>query len=163
MDDPSEELNDGVERLEKRLRALGTRNPRCSYPSCAERDPFSLTGAHPELLCREHAADRDGRSWTERHHVATQANDPRTVPIPANDHAVLTSYLPDWPRETLRNPDGSPLLRAAATIRGWLDVMRLLLERAVGGIPDFLERLDAYLREELGSRWWDDFRARSVA
>ena len=77
------------------------------------------------------------------------------MPIPANDHAVLTDRQHDWPAATLRNLDGSPLLVAAAALRGWLDVLRLLIERTVGWIPDALERLDDALRKHLGPGWWD--------
>jgi hypothetical protein len=56
--------------------------------------------------------------------------------------------------ETLRNPDGSPLLRAAASIRGWLDTLRLIMERTVGWVPAFLEWLDARLRVTIGVQWW---------
>ncbi len=151
----------GSDRLEERLRSLGTRNPRCSHPGCAETDPFALTGVDPHILCAEHRADAEGRSWIEGHHVAGRANDPSHVRgIPANDHSVMTlSYQVEWPRETLRNPDGSPLLRAAAAVRGWLDELRLVIERTVGWVPELLERLDAWLREQKGPRWWDDFIA----
>jgi hypothetical protein len=36
-------------------------------------------------------------------------------------------------------------------------VLRLLLERTVGWVPRFLERLDAWLRVKLGERWWEEF------
>lgn len=62
----------------------------------------------------------------------------------------------DWPVRTLRNPHGSPLLAAAAAMRGWLDVLRLILERTVGYIPAFLEELDKKLCERLGNRWWEE-------
>lgn len=160
-DDLFNDLPESERRLEERLGALGTRTPRCSHPGCSETDPFALSGVHPQIVCAEHRADRDGRSWTEAHHWQGQANDAEDVsPIPANDHAVLSNkYQGEWPRETLRNPDGSPLLQAAAALRGWLDAMRLIIERTVGWIPPLLEVLDAYLRQKLGPRWWDDFLA----
>jgi hypothetical protein len=78
--------------------------------------------------------------------------------VPANDHSTLThKHQANWPRDTLRNPDGSPLLRAAAATRGWLDALRLIVERTVGWVPSFLERLDAWLRSKLGDRWWEEF------
>jgi hypothetical protein len=125
---------------------------------CEETDPFAMSDTHPNLICAEHRADASGRSWIEGHHVPGRANDPDDVVFPpANDHAVLTELQRFWPRETLRNPDGSPLLRAAAALRGWLDVLRLILERTVGWIPSFLEALDAWLEQEIGPRWWDGF------
>jgi len=161
MDD--ELLGDSLEspRLEERLRLLGTRLPRCSHPGCTETDPFALTGVDPHVLCAEHRADAEGKSWTQGHHVSARANDPQDVrAIPANDHAVVTlKHQSEWPRETLRNPDGSPLLQAAASLRGWLDMLRLVLERSVGWVPDLLERLDSWLRERIGPRWWEEFRS----
>jgi hypothetical protein len=79
--------------------------------------------------------------------------------MPANDHGILSDYQQDWSLETLRNPDGSPLLRAAASVRGWLDTLRLIMERTVGWVPAFLEALDAWLRGSLGERWWEQFAA----
>src|SRR5438270_703003 len=76
---------------------------------------------------------------------------------PATRAGSLRSRASRWPQETLRNPDASPLLKAAAALRSWLDVMRLLIERVVGWVPPFLEHLDAWLRDQLGPRWWDDF------
>jgi hypothetical protein len=112
----------------------------------------------PEIYCYEHALCRRGRPWVEGHHALGRHNDPQTVDAPANDHRVLSDLQLAWPRETLRNPDGSPLLRAAAAIRGWLDVLWLVMTRCVGWVPAFLEQLDAWLRERIGPRWWEDFK-----
>lgn len=145
------------ERLDARLRQLGTREPRCSRAGCDEVDPFALTGVAPYVVCYECRAEARGREFTEAHHAAGQANDPATVRVPGNDHRVLSSYQQLWPERTLRNPDGSPLLRAAAALRGWLDVLRLVLDRALARIPGFLERLDAWLLVRVGPRWWVEF------
>ena len=56
----------------------------------------------------------------------------------------------------MRNPDGSPLLRAAAFIRSWLDHLRLVVDRAIGWIPPFLEWLDERLGTTVGPLWWID-------
>jgi hypothetical protein len=159
----TEELYGNIDREEERrqarLRLLGTSSPRCCVPGCRERDPFALTGVHPRLLCAEHRAHIEGRSPLEAHHPAGRQNAPSdTVQLPANDHSALThGYQAAWPRDTLRNPDGSPLLRAAASIRGWLDVLRLILERTCGWVPGFLERLDAWLCFKMGEDWWAQF------
>ncbi|MDP9354988.1 MAG: hypothetical protein M3R02_06835 [Chloroflexota bacterium] len=136
---------------------------RCT--GCGEADPRCLqgprgTGSGDEerpVLCAECRLAVEGKSRTERHHPAGRANDPIAVPIPANDHAVLSDAQHDWPMATLRNPDGSPLLAAAAALRGWLDVLRLVVERTVGWIPAFLEWLDAVLRSQVAERWWETF------
>jgi hypothetical protein len=74
-----------------------------------------------------------------------------------NDHRAADAYKHiDWPIETLRNPDGSPLLRAAACVRGWLDLLRVVIDRTVGWVPAFLEHLNTWLNAKLGASWWDD-------
>jgi hypothetical protein len=146
------------ERLEERLRQLGTDTPFCHKPDCDETCPLALTGVEPEIYCYEHDPRRRGRPGVEAHHPPGRHNDPRTIDVPANDHRVLSDLQLAWPLETLRNPDGSPLLRAAAAIRGWLDVLWLIMTRSVGWVPAFLEQLDAWLRERIGPRWWDDFK-----
>jgi hypothetical protein len=146
------------DRRDQRRRALGHMNPQCSEPGCTETDPLALAGAHPEILCYEHDALRKGRSWLEGHHLAGQANDPITAEMPGNDHRAISERQNElWSRETLRNPDGSPLLMSSAAIRGWLDVLWVVLERTITWIPGFLERLDEWLCEEIGPRWWESF------
>lgn len=146
------------DRRDERRRSLGHRDPRCSVPGCPETDPLALTGVHPEILCYEHYALRNDRPWLEEHHLAGRANDEITVAIPGNDHRSISERQSgSWSRETLRNPDGSPLLKAAAAIRGWMDVLWLILERSVSWVPEFLEQLDAWLAVEIGPRWWDHF------
>lgn len=148
-------------RKEAAYERLGTRQPRCS--GCGELDPVALQGAHPDITCYECAARRLGRSGSEQHHVAGHNNSPTTVAIPGNDHRVLSGMQRDWPEGTLRNPDGSPLLAAAAAIRGWLDMLLLIVQRTVGPVPVFLEALDGALRKKLGDRWWENLELEGVA
>ncbi len=130
---------------------------------CGASDPRTLQQVRhnrkddtsDRVRCAECRLMAQGKAPTERHHLAGRANGPATIPIPANDHAVLSDLQLAWPRETLRNPDGSPLLKAAASLRGWLDVLWLILEHTVGWIPDSLERLDGALRVHVGPRWWE--------
>jgi hypothetical protein len=144
-------------RKEKRLRKLGTRNPSCR--ECQETTPFALTGTAPNILCQEHRNSKDGRSQVEAHHFAGKHNHSFTVPIPANDHRVLSELQNDWPIETLRNKRHSPLIAASAALRGWLDILRILIERVLGRIPPFLEQLDQYLTNKLGEQWWQDMES----
>ncbi len=141
---------------EGRLRALGARQPCCAVKGCRETDPFALIGAYPNIVCYEHQADANCRSVVEDQHTQGKANGPETVPLLGNDHRVADSYKLDWPVGTLRNPDASPLLRAAARIRGWVDVMRVVIERTIASIPPYLESLDAALTETHGPRWWEE-------
>jgi hypothetical protein len=149
------ESEEWSERLEQKLAQLGTRTPSCCWEACEEICPFMLTGADPEIYCSEHEAIRHGRPWLQAHHPPGQHNDPRTILLPANYHSVLSELQYRWPRETLRNADGSPLLQAAALTRGLLDVLYVVIVIA-SGVPVLLENLDAFLRERLGERWWDD-------
>jgi hypothetical protein len=159
MNEPLDDSADRrADRIEARRRELGTRTPRCAAPGCREAHPEAFTGVAPNLLCREDLADAQDRSWTEGHHIAGRRNHQLVVDIPANDHAILSaSQQVEWPRATLRNPDGSPLLRAAALLRGWLDILRLLIERGLGWIPPFLEALDEQLTAHIGPKWWETF------
>jgi hypothetical protein len=60
----------------------------------------------------------------------------------------------DWPKETLENRDGCPLLRGAACIRGFMDTVLYYMQEFLLWIAEMLERLSAYLSEERGHRWW---------
>lgn len=139
-------------RYENRLTQLGTRAPRCS--ECGEADPFALTGFNPTIVCYECQCIARGRPWVEQQHPAGKANHDATVAIPGNDHRIIDDRKHDWPRDTLRNPNGSPLLRAAACLRGWLDTLHDIIERTVAWIPLFLETLDAWLQQMHGPAWW---------
>ncbi len=137
----------------KRQRVLGSNTPQCR--NCDETNPHALTGTAPNIGCYECHATAGERSPVEAHHPAGQHNAPETVEVPGNDHRVLSADQQLWPTDTLRNPNGSPLLRAAAAIRGWLDVLRLIIDRTVGWVPAFLESLDKALHGQLGNQWWD--------
>jgi hypothetical protein len=143
--------------LENRLVRLGTWEPQCTVEGCGETDPRALTGTDPNIVCYEHRQLADAKAWVEQDHRAGQHNQPATAAIPANDHRILSVMQQSWPRDTLRNPDGSPLLKAAACVRGWLDLLRLIIERTVGWVPPFLEMLDRWLRDTIGEMWWKDF------
>src|SRR5207245_2592217 len=89
------------------------------------------------------------------HHVFAEANSPTTIPTPVNDHrAVLNVAQYDWPKKTLENPDGSPLLAAAGCIRGFIDYILYLIKKGLLWVADMMEQLDAYLMEKFGSKWW---------
>jgi hypothetical protein len=141
-------------RQARRQRVL----PRDAQCACGETDIRCLIPSGNGVICYACRPVGAGRSRTEQHHVAGRHNLDATVPIPNNDHRILSDRQQDWPSRTLRNPDWSPLLQAAAAIRGWLDVLVLIIERAIGWIPGFLEALDAWLCERIGPAWTDEFR-----
>ncbi len=89
------------------------------------------------------------------HHFAGKANSPATIRVPVNDHrARLSVAQSDWPKSTLANPNGSPLLASAACIRGFVDTLLYLNEEGLPWIADMLETLDALQVKQLGPRWW---------
>ena len=91
----------------------------------------------------------------DKHHVAGKSNSPVTVSIPANDHrARLSEDQYDWPMRTLENPGQSPLLKAAACVRGFVDMVLYLTEELLNWIAEMLEKLDTHLFERLGPQWW---------
>lgn len=143
-------------RKEQHLKRLETREPKCK--GCEETNPAALTGTDPNILCYECQSAKDERSVIEAHHFAGKSNDSFTIPILGNDHRILSDVQRDWPIETLRNPNGSPLIKAAAAIRGWLDILRLLIEQILGWIPPFLEWLDDQLTATHGKQWWLRFQ-----
>lgn len=154
-DDQSPE--DKIEaRLEQHYRRLGTRTPRCP---CGETSPPALTGRHPNIRCYECLAIAQGRNPNEQHHLIGRHNDPNLkAPLPGNAHRILSEMQNvTWPQETLRNPDGSPLLKASAAIRSFLDFLRMLIDYVLGWVPPFLEGLHEWLVASEGERYWTNW------
>lgn len=123
--------------------------------TCGESRPEALLSGSNPLICAACNRKERGKTTLDRHHVAGKSNSPVTIAIPVNDHrARLSADQYDWPRQTLENFDGSPLLAAAACIRGFVDTLRYLIEKFLFWIPEMLEALDALLLEKLGPKWW---------
>lgn len=126
-----------------------------SCSQCGEARPAALIVGRKPMICAECDRKQHERSTTDLHHFAGRANSPVTIPVPANDHrAVLSEAQNDWPRETLCNPDGSPLLAAAASLRGFIDTVLHLIEKGLRWVAEMLEALDGWLRMKYGSQWW---------
>ena len=139
-----------------RRKALAARRigeaARCS---CGEDRPEALIAGSNPIICAECERVAKGQTTIDRHHYAGRANNPATIPARVNDHrAMLSVAQADWPKSTLRNPDSSPLLAGAACVRGFIDMVRYLVETGLLSLPDMLEKLDAFLRQKLGPKWW---------
>jgi hypothetical protein len=123
--------------------------------ACGEKRPEALIPGSNPTICAECERKRRGQAIVDNHHVAGKANSPATIQIPANDHrAELSEAQYDWPKQTLENPDGSPLLAAAACIRGFVNTIYYLIERHLLWIPEMLETLHNLAAEKLGPKWW---------
>ena len=55
---------------------------------------------------------------------------------------------------TRNNPHGSPLLAAAACVRGFIDTVLYLIESGLLWVAEMLENLDDFLIRKLGPQWW---------
>ncbi len=122
---------------------------------CGEKRPAALISGRKPIVCYECDAKQRGMATFEEHHVAGRANDPTTLQVPINDHrAELSTDQYDWPPNTLQNPEGSPLLRSAARIRGFIDTVVYLIKTLLGPIAEELEESDTQLRERHGPQWW---------
>ena len=121
---------------------------------CGETRPRAFASRRSKL-CIECDRKLRGHKTTDNHHVAGQANDPLTIPVPVNDHrARLSVDQMDWRKQTRENRDRSPLLASAARRRGYADMAIYQIERDVLRDAEMLEALDAYLVRTLGRKWW---------
>ena len=128
--------------------------------TCGESRPAALIAGSNPTACTECKRHREKKSPFDEHHVAGKSNHALTIPVPANDHrAVLSEEQYKWPKATRENALGSPLLAAAASIRGIFDTIVYLLKKFLLWIPQVLETLDAFLSMHFGSMWWcnDDY------
>jgi hypothetical protein len=122
---------------------------------CGETRPEALIRKGDSVMCAECVRKMKGHTTMDGHHYAGEANNPLTVPVPTNDHrADLSVSQMDWPKETLENPSGSPLLAAAGGIRGFIDWVIYLIRKGVLWVAEMLESLNKYLVEKLGEKWW---------
>lgn len=125
---------------------------RCS---CGEDRPEALIAGSNPTICAACERAAKGRSAIDQHHFAGGANNLATIPVPVNDHrAILSVAQAEWPKSTLTNTEGSPLLAGAACLRGCVDTIIYLIEKGLLWLADMLERLDEVLMRKLGPKWW---------
>ncbi len=143
-----------VGRYQRRARAarrVGL-NSQCA---CGEKRPEALIAGSNPIRCAACDRERRGQTTVDVHHVAGKSNSSVTIPVLVNDHrACLSAAQDDWPKRTRENPDGSPLLAAAACTRGFASTIVYLVEKLLLPKAEMQEHLDAYLEKELGPKWW---------
>jgi hypothetical protein len=138
--------------VRKTIAARRTGNRKCA---CSESRPEALIPDNEPISCYACQRKKEGKIVEDDHHPAAEANDSTTIPVPVNDHrANLSVAQYDWPKRTLENPDGSPLLARAACIRGFVDTNYYLMVKLLLPGPEFYELLDALLTEKFGPKWW---------
>ena len=127
---------------------------RCA---CGEDRPEALVAGNSPTICAACQRAAKGGSTIDQHHFAGRANNPATIPVPVNDHrAVLSVAQAEWPKSTLTNTEGSPLLAGAACLRGCIDTIIYLIEKGLLWLADMLEKLDQVLAKKLGAQWWEN-------
>ena len=125
---------------------------RCS---CGEDRPEALIAGSNPMICAACERAAKGCSTTDDHHSFGRANNPATIRVPVNDHrADLSVAQGEWPKSTLRNTEGSPLLAGAACLRGFVDTNVYLIETGLPWLADMLEKMDQLLSKKLGPKWW---------
>jgi hypothetical protein len=123
--------------------------------ACGETRPGALIRNSNPKTCHECRRKAENKSTYDKHHPFGEANSPITVEIRTNDHtSELNEAQRDWPKEVLENPDGSPLIAAAACIRGFIDTVVYLIEKGLTWVADMLVIADEYLKERLGEKYW---------
>jgi hypothetical protein len=154
------------------------RNPRAAYgreviaarrvgegrkcTKCGETRPRALIPSSDPTICAKCDRKERRRKTTDNHHIAGKANNEMTIAVPVTDHrAELSEAQYEWPKKTLENPEHSPLLSAAAHIRGFVDILLYLAEQLLHWIVEMLELLDTHLGQKLGQGWWKRTNLRS--
>jgi hypothetical protein len=136
--------------------AAKRRFPPGSQCACGETRPEAFVSNNPVICAACDRASR-GKSVADAHHPAGKSNSPITIPIPVNDHrAELSSAQYDWPKATLENRNGSPLLARAACVRGYIDTDAYLVHNLLYDHAEFCELLDEILTQKFGPQWWLD-------
>lgn len=130
--------------------------------SCGESSPEALISGKNPVICARCGRKRRGQKMSDNNHLFGIANSPLTASIPVNHHrACLSVSQQNWPTETLENRDGSPLLTAAATIRGFSDFVLYLMQEHLLPIARMLELLDTILRRKLGTKYWKKLKLKA--
>ena len=131
--------------------------------SCGETRALALEQNTNPRLCTECRREKQGQTIFDDHHIAGQANSDVTTPIPANQHrAQLSEDQKDWPRKTLENRDGDPLLAAAARNRGVVNCLSHLIDVLLPN-TELQEALHQQLVEQHGSEWWRNTKVEKFA
>jgi hypothetical protein len=152
--------NDPRAALRREIRATRRTGKGRKCSKC--RDTRALIPDSDPLVCAECDRGLHGQSKRDNHHIAGRNNSSITISVPTNDHrAELSTAQHDWPRKTLENPDRSPLLAAAAHIRGFRDFVFYFVEKFLPWIAEMLELLDIVLEKKLGRKWWKRTKLKS--
>jgi len=148
---PAPDPSGAYRRMVVAARRVGV-EARCA---CGEDRPEALIAGSNPIVCAACQRAARGLTTMDQHHFAGRANNPATISIPVNDHrAILSVAQANWPKSTLTNTEGSPLLAGAACLRGYIDTIVYLIEKGLLWIAKMLEKLDELLVKKFGPKWW---------
>lgn len=148
-------MSDEIKKAARHARRAEKFPADAKCASCPESDPIVLVADSDPLTCYQCQELAAGKSGVEADHFGRRANSNHLYRLSANDHRRISEMQQDWPLDTLRNPNKSPLLKGAAVLRAWLDYLRLIIDRSVGWMPSAIEALDQCLTTNVGDRWWE--------
>lgn len=152
---PSERMSINPVKAAKRKAVAERRIGVGQACACGESDPLALVKGTNPIVCAKCQRLQAGKNPLDKHHVAGRNNHPATISVPVNDHrAILSAAQYEWPKDMLQNPENSPVMAAAACIRGAVDTIKYVLDTLLSWIVDALRVLDGYLSEKLGPKWW---------
>ena len=147
--------------LKRALRHASKENrlgAHASCEACGANDLRVLNKSRDRILCAECRLLGEEKTLFEYHHPAGRSNHGYVVRLPANEHAIMTDFQEDWPRETRVNPRGSPLRKHAALRRAGGDKSKRQVERHEEAALE-LELLEEFIAERLGETWPQDFNS----
>lgn len=148
-------MTDDIRRLTRRTRRVAKFTDDAACARCGTRDIHALVDSRQPVICYACDAHRRGVSVMEKDHISGKNNSNITMSVPANEHRNLNDLQHDWPTETLRNPDGNPLIVVAAALRRFLDMLKFYIDRTIDALPQAVELLNSCLVSSLGARWWE--------
>jgi hypothetical protein len=112
--------------------------------ACGESRPEALIAGRKPAICAACQRREQGKKPTDAHHIAGKSNSPITIEVPVNDHRALLSVAQlDWPKATLDNPSADELLKAAGSLRGFINYHEYLVSKLLLPLAEHLETLAA--------------------
>jgi hypothetical protein len=139
---PRKRSTDPIQIFQRKATAARRVGVDAKCATCGESRPQALITASMPTICAKCQREQKGHSIMDNHHPAGKTNSPVTIPVPVNDHrAILSVAQFDWPQDTLENPNSNPYLQMAASIRGFIDMLRYLIDKLLWPIAEALEAL----------------------
>jgi hypothetical protein len=146
--------SDPIKATARRAKAQRRNGVDAVCTQCGETGANMLVRNSRPKLCEACYAVKRGEKRTQGHHLAGKANSPIVMEVPIKMHRTFSEAQYEWPPGVLDNPDGSPLIAAAGFLLGAADFIQDCIVNGIRTIAEFLQKLDAWLREHMRPDWW---------